>query len=147
MSNNVAFRTGRDRVRYTVSFELLLLSILVPAGAVFFDQPVHSLGLFGIILSVKAMILNLVYNWMFDRFDARAGRVSSERSHLGRLLHAFGFEVFLTLTSLPLFMWWLKISVIEALVTDLFVTSFVVAFTYVFTLGYDKVFPLTAHQN
>ena len=103
---------------------------------------VAEIGLLGIVLSGKAMVLNLVYNWVFDCIDARAGRVSSERSHLGRILHAVGFEISLTLTSLPIYMLWLQIGAVEALAADVVVTSFVVAYTYVFTLAYDKAFPL-----
>ncbi len=142
MSDEVVLRSGKDRLRYTISFELLLMAILVPAGAAFFDTPVAEIGVLGGILAGKAMLLNLVYNWLFDKIDARAGRVSSERSHVGRILHAFGFEISLTLTSLPIYIWWLGIGLLDALVTDIVVTSFVVAYTYVFTLAYDRFFPL-----
>ncbi|UXX84031.1 PACE efflux transporter [Roseovarius pelagicus] len=135
-------RSGRDRLRYTVIFELLLMAMLIPAGAVFFDKPMMDIGVLGAMLSVKAMLLNLVYNWAFDQLDARAGRVSSARSHWGRILHALGFEVSLTITSLPIYVLWLQVSVVDALMADIVITSFVVGYTYVFTLIYDKAFPL-----
>ncbi len=146
MSEKVALRSGRDRLRYTISFELLLMAILVPAGAAFFDKPIAEIGLLGAILAGKAMLINLVYNWVFDKIDARSGRVASERSHLGRILHAIGFEASLVVTSLPIYAWWLGIGLLEALVTDIIVTSFVVAYTYFFTLAYDRMFPLK-HQT
>ena len=142
MSDKVVLRSGKDRLRYTISFELLLMVILVPLGAAFFDKPVAEIGLLGVMLAGKAMLINLVYNWVFDRFDARAGRVASERSHIGRILHAIGFEATLVVTSLPIFAWWLGIGLLEALVADIVVTSFVVAYTYLFTLAYDRIFPL-----
>ncbi len=142
MSDKVILRSGKDRLRYAISFELLLMVILVPAGAAFFDKPVAEIGLLGAILAGKAMLLNLVYNWLFDKIDARSGHISSERSHAGRILHAFGFEISLTVTSLPIYIWWLSIGLLDALVTDIVVTSFVVAYTYVFTLAYDSFFPL-----
>ncbi|KIC12070.1 hypothetical protein RA19_05125 [Leisingera sp. ANG-M1] len=137
-------RTAKDRLRYTISFELLLMAILVPVGAAFFDKPLSDIGLLGVVLSVKAMLLNLVYNWVFDKADAKAGRVSSERSTLGRLLHATGFEATLLMTSLPLYIWWLGLGLWQALATDLTVTSFVVVYTYGFTLAYDRLFPVAA---
>jgi len=142
MSDNVVMRSGKDRIRYTVIFELLLLAMVVPAGAAFFDKPIAEIGVLGIILASKAMVLNLVYNWIFDRIDARSGRISSQRSHIGRMLHAIGFEISLTLTSLPILIWWLDISLMTAFATDIVVTTMVVAYTYVFTLVYDKIFPL-----
>ncbi|MEW2917368.1 PACE efflux transporter [Ruegeria sp. ANG10] len=142
MSEKVILRTGKDRLRYTISFELLLMAFLVPVGAAFFDKPVAEIGALGAVLAVKAMVLNLVYNWAFDRIDARARRVASQRSHFGRILHAIGFEASLVITSLPIYAWWLGIGLLEALMTDVVVTSFVVAYTYVFTLAYDRLFPL-----
>lgn len=142
MTDTAILRSGRDRLRYTITFELLLMTMLIPAGMAFFDKSVMDIGLLGAILSSKAMVLNLIYNWGFDRIDARSGRIASERSHKGRILHAIGFEASLTLTSLPIYMLWLKIGVVEALAADVVVTTFVVAYTYVFTLAYDKAFPI-----
>lgn len=147
MPNPVALRSGRDRIRYTVIFEVVLIAMLIPAGSVFFDKPVAEIGVLGIVLSGKAMLLSLVYNWVFDQIDARAGRISSQRSHVGRILHAVGFEVSLTVTSLPIYVWWLDIGLLDALITDIVVTSFVVAYTYGFTLAYDKIFPLEYQQS
>lgn len=142
MQEKTVLRSGRDRLRYTLTFEASLMAMLIPVGTVFFDISLAEIGLLGVILSSKAMVLNLGYNWAFDRMDAKAGRISSERSHFGRILHALGFELTLMTTSLPLLMFWLQIGAFEALATDLVVTSFVVAYTYVFTLLYDRAFPL-----
>lgn len=146
MTETVILRSGRDRLRYTITFELLLMAMLIPAGAAFFDKPITEIGLLGAILSIKAMLLNLLYNWVFDKVDARAGRISSERSPVGRILHAVGFELSLTVTSLPIYMYLLKLGLVEALLTDITVTSFVVAYTWAFTLAYDKTFPLRRPQ-
>ena len=143
MTQNVPMRTGRDRLRYTLSFEVALMVILIPAGMVFFGKGVEVVGALGVILSLKAMAINLIYNWIFDHVDARAGRVSSERKTLGRIVHATGFEVTLLITSLPIYMWFLGLTLLQAVLTDLVVTTFVVGYTYVFTLGYDRLFPVS----
>ncbi len=142
MTDKTPLRTGRDRLRFSISFELTLMAMLIPAGAAFFDRSLGEIGVLGAVLSLKAMAMHLVYNWAFDRIDARSGRVSSERSHLGRILHAIGFEGSLTLTSLPIYMFWLKLGLVDALAADIVVTSFVVGYTYVFTLAYDRMFPV-----
>lgn len=144
MSQSPAMRTGADRLRYTVTFEIALMLLLVPAGAAFFDKGWADIGALGLILSIKAMLINLVYNWVFDHIDARANRISSDRSTVGRILHAVGFELSLVITSLPIYVWWLNLTLLEALLTDLVVTSFVVVYTYLFTLGYDRLFPVVA---
>ena len=142
MSQTATMRSGRDRLRYTLTFEASLMLMLIPAGAAFFDKGLADIGLLGIILSLKAMLVNLVYNWVFDRFDANANRISSDRSTIGRIMHASGFELSLLITSLPIYVWWLNITLVEALLTDLVVTSLVVFYTYFFTLGYDRLFPV-----
>ncbi|MEP5761230.1 MAG: PACE efflux transporter [Litoreibacter sp.] len=147
MSTNVILRSTKDRLRYVVSFEILLLAILIPAGSLFFEKSVYEVGILGVMLAMKAMLLNLAYNRVFDQFDAKAGRISSQRSHLGRILHAIGFEVFLMVTSLPLYVWWLQVTVMEAILADGVVTTFIVGYTYAFTLAYDKSFPLHSPSN
>ena len=146
MSDAVPLRTGRDRLRYTLFFECILLVMFIPAGAVFFDKAFAEIGVLGLALSSKAMISNLIYNWFFDKIDAKARRISSDRSTFGRLIHALGFEASLTLTSLPLYVWLINVTVLEALVTDIFVTTFVVGYTYVFTLAYDRIYPVRSNQ-
>lgn len=143
MGNTVLLRSGKDRIRYTLLFESSLMALIVPVGAYFFDSSFVNIGLLMAILSVNAMIWNLIYNWAFDLVEARQGRVSSERTWRRRILHAAGFEFLLTLMSLPINAFWLNISPLEALSVNIAVTSFVVVYTYVFTLAYDLAFPLT----
>lgn len=147
MSKTVAMRTGVERIKYTVAFEILLMGILAPAGALFFDKNLAEIGMLAVILALKAMLLGLIYNWVFDKFDARSGRVASDRSALGRVVHAFGFEISLTITSLPIYMWWLELGLFEAFTTDIVVTSFVVLYTFLFSLGYDRLFPVGAARD
>ena len=142
MQNKITIRSGGDRLRYTCLFELFLILILAPIGAAVFERRILDMGLLSVILSVKAMVINLIYNWIFDLMDVRAGRIPSQRSFTGRIAHAVGFEVGLLLTSLPVVMWWLGIPILQALLMDLVVTSFVVVYTLVFTWGYDLVYPV-----
>ena len=144
MSQKVALRSGKDRLRYSLLLEVTLMTFLIPAGAAFFDKSILDIGVLGLVLSLKAVLLSLVYNWAFDRLDARKGRISSDRKALGRILHAVGFELTLLVTSVPLYVWWLGLGLFEAIATDLVVTSFVVVYTYLFTLVYDRAFPVLA---
>lgn len=142
MACEVQMRSGMDRLRYTVTFELTLMAMAVPGMALFFDRGLAEMGLVGLFLSGKAMVVNLIYNWIFDRVDAHRGRVSSDRGPLGRILHAVGFETTLMITSLPIYMWWLGLSLSHAVMTDLVITSMVVVYTYLFTLAYDRIYPV-----
>ena len=143
MSKAVTLRSGKDRLRYSIAFEASLMALLIPAGAAFFEKSLASMGLLGLVLTLKAVLVSLAYNLAFDRMDARKGRVSSDRTPFGRILHAVGFELTLVVTSLPIYIWWLDLTLVEALMADLVVTSFVVAYTCLFTLGYDRAFPVS----
>ena len=147
MSNTVAMRSGRDRLRYSIGLEIGIMAFLIPSGAAFFDKGLSDIGLLGLVLSLKAVLIGLIYNWIVDHMSARRGRVSSDRTPVGRILHAVGFELSLLMTSLPIYTLWLGLTILEALATDLVVTSFVVVFTYVFTLAYDRVFPLLSESK
>jgi uncharacterized membrane protein len=145
MKTNIVVRTGKDRLRYTVLFELFLIACLAPVGALVLDKGVLDIGLLSIVLSLKAMLFNLVYNWLFDLWDVRRGRVPTERTLAGRIAHAIGFEFGLIITSLPIVIWWLGLSLIQALIMDIVVTGIVVAYTLGFTWCYDRTYPV--HQS
>ena len=142
MKNTIVVRSGRDRLRYTFLFELLLIAFLAPIGALVLERQVLDVGLLAVVLSLKAMLFNLLYNWLFDRWDVRAGRIPTKRSFAGRVLHAIGFECGLVMTSLPIVIWWLGLTILQALIMDLAVTSMVVAYTIVFGWCYDRLFPV-----
>lgn len=142
MSATVALRSGKDRLRYSISFEVTLMMFLIPAGALFLDESLADIGVIGLALSLKALLVSLVYNRFFDQLDASRGRVSSDRTSIGRIIHAVGFELLLLVTSIPLYMWWLDMTLIKAVATDLVATTFVVIYTYFYTLGYGRLFPV-----
>jgi uncharacterized membrane protein len=142
MKQVINIRTGKDRLKFSCLFELVLIAILVPIGAFILQKQILDVGVLAIVLSVKAMLFNLVYNWLFDQYDVRAGRIPTERNIPRRILHAVGFEVGLMVTSLPIVVWWLGLGILQALIMDLVVTSFVVVYTLVFTWSYDRIYPV-----
>lgn len=142
MEQKIKIRTGRERIRYTCAFEVFLLALLAPIGAYVFERSLTDIGLLSVILSLKAMVINYLYNWFFDLLDLRAGKIPTERSFMRRIIHAIGFEIALTLTSLPIVTWWLGLTILEALLIDAVVMSFVVVYTFLFTLGYDRLYPV-----
>ncbi len=147
MAKTVAVRTGNDRVRYSILLEVGIMAFLIPAGAAFFDKSLADIGLLGLTLSLKAVVVGLIYNWAVDKIGARNGHVSSDRKTIGRILHAVGFEMSLLITSLPIYTIWLGLTILQALAADLVITSFVVVFTYFFTLGYDRMFPVLPREG
>ena len=107
-----------------------------------FDRGLLSMGALSICLSLIALAVNLLYNYGFDRFDARHGRIPTERSPGWRIVHALGFEASLVVVNLPVLMWWMGWTLWQALVFDIAAMAGVVVYTYFFTLAYDRVFPV-----
>mgnify|MGYP003624611249 CR=1 FL=1 len=143
MKAEVIIRGKWDRIRFTLMFEALLIALLAPVLAWILERDSLDIGLMAVILSLKAMVLNFIYNYGFDRMDVRHGRVPTKRSLKGRMLHALGFELILMITSLPIVMWWLGLSLWQALVMDMALMGVVVLYTMAFTRVYDEVFPIS----
>lgn len=142
-TKTVTLRSKADRMRYVLCFEILLILLSAPAIAYALGKDTLDVGALTIVLSLKAMVINVVYNYFYDRFDARRGVIPTERGAKARLLHAFGFELTLTITSLPIVMWWLQIGWLKALAMDAVIMAFIVLYTFIFTWAYDRIFPVT----
>ena len=138
----VRIRSGPDRLRYALLFEAILIVLMGLALWMLSDRALADTGVLATILSVIAVFVALIYNYVLDRIDAHFGRVPTERSTLGRIGHALGLEITLVATSLPAIMWWMDWGFWKALTFDLSAVAFVVVYTYVFTFAYDKAFPV-----
>lgn len=56
----IVVRSGWDRARYVVSFEILLLMCLAPTAAFLLERETLDVGALAVMLSVKAMIINVI---------------------------------------------------------------------------------------
>lgn len=143
----IVIRSGLDRVRYVLVFEAILLLFLAPAIAFVFDKETSDTAALTLILAAKAMIINMIYNYFFDKLDAKRGVIPTERTGGQRVMHAIGLEVALTATSLPVVTWWLEIAIWQALAMDALVMAFIVVYTMGFTWVYDRVFPVVQPKD
>lgn len=92
--------------------------------------------------SVLAVLWNLVFNTMFEAWEKR--QPVRGRSLKRRIAHALGFEGGLAAALIPLFAWWLGISLWEALLFDAALLVFFLFYTFAFNWGFDRVFGLPA---
>ena len=134
-------RTFFDRLRHTVLFEAIALSIVTVGGAWATGHSLFSIGMLGLIFSALAMAWNLVYNWLFDLWD-RAYRGLAPRGPGLRTVHAVLFEAFMLVAGLFITAWWLNVSYWEALMLDLGFSAFFLVYAFCFNWGYDVVFPV-----
>lgn len=131
----------KRRVVYVTMFELIAVgltsSLLIVGG----HDASHA-GVAAIASSLIAVVWNFAFNAMFEAWEAR--QATRGRSWKRRAAHAIGFEGGLVLALVPLFAWWLGITLWEALVLDIGLLLFFMVYTYLFSLAFDRVFGLPA---
>jgi uncharacterized membrane protein len=108
----------------------------------FSGHPVVDTGLFAVASSLVAVAWNYVFNTLFEAWEAR--QAVRGRGFARRAVHAVGFELGLTVLLVPMLAWWLEMSLLEALLYDLTLVLFFVVYTFLFNLGFDRVFGLPA---
>ncbi|MBS2037931.1 PACE efflux transporter [bacterium] len=98
--------------------------------------------LIAVTTSALAVTWNLIYNSLFEAWEA--GRATKGRPVWLRALHAIGFEVGLVLALIPLFAWGLGITLLKAWMLQMGMVAFFLVYSFLFTLGFDRVFGLPA---
>jgi uncharacterized membrane protein len=134
-------RSAFDRLRHAISFEVIALILVIPAGAILFNVPLHDFGVVGIVSATLATLWNLGYNVLFDLALQRLSGTTL-KSRIVRVLHALAFEAGLLMVLLPFIAWYLGISLWDAFVLDIALAAFYLVYSYVFNLIYDTLFPL-----
>ena len=133
-------RSAADRIRQAVSFEVLGLLIVTPLFSWLFDHPLADMGALAFLGATAATSWNYVFNLAFDHALSR-WRGDPRKTLQLRILHAVLFEGTLLVLLLPLFAWWLEISLQAALLMELTFAGFYMLYAFVFTWGYDTLFP------
>ena len=130
------------RFIYVALYEGIAIAVVTLALLVFTDESPFSAGGLAVGSSVIAMAWNLVFNTLFEAWEARQ---SVKGRGLGRrIAHAIGFEGGLILFLVPLIAWWFDTSLWHALVMDLGLVVFFLVYTFVFNWAFDRVFGLPA---
>ena len=142
----MSMRTAGDRIRHTISFELIGLALVVPIGAWAFGMPMTAIGVVGVAGATIATVWNYVYNLVFDMAMQRVTG-GTRKSIPARVLHAVLLEVGLLAMLMPLLAWYLGISLLLAFAMDVAFALFYMVYTFVFNWAYDLAFPLPAWQE
>lgn len=132
-------RTTSDRIRQAVAFEIIGLALVAALGAPLFGLHPGDLGFIAVLASIIATGWNYVYNLGFDHTLARMGWRKSPGI---RVVHAVMFESGLLVATLPLIVWWLDVTLVEAVVMDVALAGFYVVYAFAFAWIYDRAFPV-----
>lgn len=140
-------RGRRRRVIYVALYELIAIAAATAGLALVAGQSAGHSGVVAVAASAIAIVWNIVFNWAFERWEARQS--VKGRSVRRRIAHAIGFEGGLVFILVPLFAWWFQVTLWQALVMDLGLVVFFLCYTFVFNWVFDAVFglPLSAQQG
>lgn len=130
----------RRKVVYVSLYEGFAIVAATLGLAGMSGQGAQVAGLMAVAASVVAVAWNLVFNTLFERWEARQS--VRGRSLARRVVHALGFEGGLVVFLVPLMAWWFGITLLQALVMDLGLVVFFVCYTFVFNWAFDRVFGL-----
>ncbi len=132
----------KRRLIYVSLYELIAIAAATAGLALLSGQGAGHSSVVAVAASVIAIVWNIVFNWAFERWEAR--QPVRGRSVARRVAHAIGFEGGLVFTLVPLFAWWFGVSLWAAFVMDLGLIVFFLCYTFVFNWVFDRVFGLPA---
>ena len=130
----------RRRIVFVTLYELIAIAATSAGLAAFSDSGLQRAGVAAVVSSAVAVVWNVVFNTLFERWEARQS--VRGRSLARRAAHAIGFEGGLVVTLVPFFAWWLDITLWQAFVLDLGLLLFFLGYTFVFNWAFDQVFGL-----
>lgn len=128
------------RVVHTVGFEVFGVVIFTPVAVYVLNESVFDIGFLAIVISLIAMVWNLIYNYIFDFIEGYFGGHRSTRKLFMRIMHAVSFELGLLVVTLPIVAYWLKMSLWKALLTDLSFVVFYLIYAFVYNYVFDKIY-------
>lgn len=133
---------AKRKVVQALLYELVGALFVSPVIAFAFDESMVYSGTLALLLSLVALSWNMLFNGLFEYWEARQKRRT--RTLGRRLLHSLGFEGGLALLLVPLMAWWLDISWLQALVADLGLLLFFFFYAFAFQWVFDLVFGVPA---
>lgn len=134
-------RTLADRIRHTMIFELMAITLTTFVGGWITGLEMAEIGMLGVFFSLLAMTWNLIFNYLFDLWNHKY-RGARAKTVILRVVHASIFEGVLFVVGIFLTMWWLEVGFLYAIVLDAGLSLFFLVYAFLFNWGYDIVFPI-----
>lgn len=127
---------SKRRIIHALSYEIILLIIIALALSFIFQMPMEVTGTLGIAMAVTSVIWNMIFNHFFEKFEAKR---HLKRTVGVRILHAIGFEGGLMLVTIPMVAYAMNMSIGQAILLDLSMTSCILVYTFIFQWCYDQI--------
>jgi uncharacterized membrane protein len=132
----------KRKIVYVTLFEVIAVGLTSSALMLLGGHDAGHAGVAAVGSSLTAVVWNLVYNTLFEAWEAR--QITRGRSVARRVAHAVGFEGGLVVVLVPMFAWWLNLSLWDAFVLDLGLVVFFMVYTFIFSWLFDRTFGLPA---
>ena len=133
---------ARRKIVYVTFYELFAIAISSTGLSVGSGASLERAGVIAVASAVIAIVWNLVYNTLFERWESRQS--VRGRGLARRVAHAIGFELGFLVLLVPLFAWWFDIGLQHALVLEIGLAMFFLLYTFVSNWAFDRVFGLPA---
>lgn len=129
-------RSIKERILHACIFEFFAILFTMLIGVLLLNKPINSMGLVSVLISITALLLNIVFNWIFDKLFPF---VNGNRPVHIRILHAVGFEATLVIFTIPMIAYILNMSFIDAFMFELGLLIFFFFYTYIYNWLYDHL--------
>lgn len=130
------------KITYAVSFETLGILMGAAVLRLFSGAPAKDTLLLSATGAAIALLWSYLFNTLFEAWEAR--QTVRGRSFLRRAAHALLFEGGLTVIMLPVTAWLLAVPLALAFAYEAGLIAFYLAYAYVFTWAFDRLFGLPA---
>jgi len=124
-----------ERMVHAVGYEIFAVLLCAPLLSWIMGKSLATAGTLAVTLSVIAMIWNMVYNALVDRFVATP-RIQWKA--LARFAHGLGFEAGLVVWCLPVAAWMLDISLLQAFMVELGFFVIILPYTVLYNWAFDR---------
>ena len=127
---------SKRRIIHALSYEIILLVIIAIALSFIFEVPLEVTGGLGVAMAVTSVIWNMIFNHYFEKLEKKR---KFKRSIGVRILHAIGFEGGLMLVTIPMVAYAMNMSLWEAILLDLSLTTCILVYTFIFQWCFDLI--------
>ncbi len=128
--------TAKERLFHAVLFECLAILLSILALKLVTAHQTAGLTLVVVLISLIAVVWNVIFNWVFDLFVTGA---REKRGMLIRVVHTLLFEGGLLIVTIPMVAYVLKIDWLAAFTMDIGLTLLIVVYTFLFNWCYDNI--------
>jgi uncharacterized membrane protein len=127
---------SKRRVIHALSYEIILLVIIAIALSFIFEVPMEVTGVLGVAMAVTSVVWNMIFNHFFEKFEHKR---KLKRTIGVRILHAIGFEGGLMLATIPMVAYAMDMTLWQAVLLDLGMTTCILVYTFIFQWCYDLI--------